>query len=165
MNRIYISLGTNIQREKHTKSGLKAMYDAFGQLELSPVYESESVGFDGSPFYNLVAGAITDKPLEWVCQTLKQIEKDNGRISSEKKFSPRTLDLDLLLFNDKVINVPVVLPRPEILYNAFVLLPLQDLIPDIRHPVVKKSYAELWQSFDKNTQKLWEIPFTWNEQD
>ncbi|MCY7296062.1 2-amino-4-hydroxy-6-hydroxymethyldihydropteridine diphosphokinase [Alteromonas sp. a30] len=165
MNHIYISLGTNIEREKHTKAGLDALFEAFGELELSPVYESESVGFDGNPFYNLVVGAKTEKSLVEVCHLLKKIEKENGRISSEKKFSPRTLDLDLLLFNDEVIKIPIILPRPEILYNAFVLLPLQDLTPHKSHPEVKKSYSELWKCFDKDSQKLWKIPFIWNGQD
>ena len=165
MNRIYVSLGTNIDREKHAKAGLRAMFDAFGELTLSPVYESESVGFVGSPFYNLVIGATTSKALGEVCRILKQIERDNGRISSEKKFSPRTLDLDLLLFNDLAIKQPIVLPRPEILYNAFVLLPLQDLIPQQCHPEVNKTYGELWKNFDKASQKLWPISFKWNLQD
>lgn len=165
MNQIYISLGTNIEREKHTASGLQAMYEAFGELTLSPIYESESVGFNGTPFYNLVAGAQTDKTLEEVSVILKQIERDNGRVSAEKKFAPRTLDLDLLLFNDAVIEQPIVLPRAEILYNAFVLLPLKNLIPDETHPVAGKTYRALWESFDNEAQKLWEIPFKWKKQD
>ncbi len=165
MNQIYISLGTNIDREKYTSSGLQAMYEAFGELTISPVYESESVGFNGNPFYNLVAGAKTEKSLEDVCRILKQIERENGRETSEKKFAPRTLDLDLLLFNDIVIEQPIVLPRAEILYNAFVLLPLYDLIPDETHPVADKTYRTLWESFDNKAQKLWEIPFQWKKQD
>ncbi len=161
MNQIYISLGSNIDKEKNTAAGLQAMQAAFGELKISPVYESESVGFSGSAFYNLVAAATTPLPLPEVCQILKEIERNNGRIVSEKKFAPRTLDLDLLLFNDLIIEEPIVLPRAEILYNAFVLLPLTDLIPNQVHPVAGKTYQELWNTYNKNSQKLWQIDFHW----
>ena len=163
MNQIFISLGTNIEREKHTSSGLNALQTVFGELQVSPVYESVAVGFDGSAFYNLVVGARTDKSLEDVCRILKEIERDNGRVKTEKKFAPRTLDLDLLLFNNEVTEEPIELPRPEVLHNAFVLLPLADLIPDELHPIVGKSYQALWQDFDKESQKLWQIDFHWQQ--
>lgn len=163
MNKIFISLGSNIDREKHTASGLRAMQKAFGELQVSPIYESESVGFNGSSFYNLVAVADTVLSLEDVCQTLKSIERDNGRVTSEKKFAPRTLDLDLLLFNDLVIQEPLALPRAEILYNAFVLLPLKDLVPNDIHPVAGKTYGELWEAFSNDSQKLWQIEFHWQD--
>ncbi|UAA38045.1 2-amino-4-hydroxy-6-hydroxymethyldihydropteridine diphosphokinase [Paraneptunicella aestuarii] len=161
MNQIYISLGSNIEREKHTRSGLDALQAAFGELQVSPVYESEAVGFDGSAFYNLVVGAQTDMQLEDICRLLKQIERDNGRVTSEKKFAPRTLDLDLLLFNDQVVDEPIVLPRAEVLYNAFVLLPLADIIPESVHPVAGKTYQALWNAFDNPSQKLWQVEFKW----
>ncbi len=114
MAQIYISLGSNVDREKHTRAGLQALHQSFGALQLSSLFESEAVGFDGKPFYNMVIGATTTKTMPEVAHLLKQIEADNGRVRGGKKFSPRTLDLDLLLYDDLVTDELVQLPRGEI---------------------------------------------------
>jgi 2-amino-4-hydroxy-6-hydroxymethyldihydropteridine diphosphokinase len=159
---IYISVGSNVDKEKHTKAGLQGMYQAFGELTLSSVFESESVGFEGNNFYNLVVKANTRLSITEVCRVLKQIEQDNKRQRGEQKFAPRTLDLDLLLYDRQVTNKPIELPRPEVLYNAFVLKPMAEIATDEIHPLVNKSYASLWQEYDKSLQKLWAIKFVWS---
>ena len=159
---IYISVGSNVDKEKHTKAGLQGMYNAFGELTLSSVFESESVGFEGNNFYNLVVKACTQLSISEVCRVLKQIEQDNKRQRSEQKFAPRTLDLDLLLYDRLVTTKPIELPRHEVLYNAFVLKPMAEIAADEIHPVVNESYANLWQNYDKNQQKLWSITFDWS---
>ena len=161
LHQIYISVGSNIEREKHTKAGLQAMYEIFGPLQLSRVYESEAVGFDGHNFYNLVVKAQTDKSIEQVCYALKSIEDQNKRQRGTEKFSPRTLDLDLLLYDSVVTSDPVELPRGEVLFNAFVLQPLAEIAAQDVHPQVGKSFATLWQEYDKSQQQLWPIEFTW----
>lgn len=162
---IYISVGSNVDKEKHTKAGLLGMYIAFGDLTLSSVFESESVGFEGNNFYNLVVKANTTLSIEQVCWVLKRIEQDNKRQRGEQKFAPRTLDLDLLLYDCQVTSQPIKLPRPEILYNAFVLKPLAEIAADEVHPVANKNYASLWQAYDKSQQKLWAINFDWSPTD
>jgi 2-amino-4-hydroxy-6-hydroxymethyldihydropteridine diphosphokinase len=147
---IYISVGSNVDKEKHTKAGLQGMYQAFGELTLSSVFESESVGFEGNNFYNLVIKANTMLSIAQVCSVLKQIEQDNKRQRSERKFAPRTLDLDLLLYDNQVMSQPIVLK------------PLAEIAADEVHPVVKQSYANLWQTYDKSLQKLWTIKFDWS---
>lgn len=159
---IYISVGSNVDKEKHTKAGLQAMYQAFGELTMSSVFESESVGFEGNNFYNLVVKVTTGLSIEEVCRVLKKIEQDNKRQRVEQKFAPRTLDLDLLLYDSQVTTKPIVLPRPEVLYNAFVLKPLAEIASDEVHPIVNKNYAKLWQEYDQSQQKLWAIEFNWS---
>jgi len=88
--------------------------------------------------------------------------KDNGRVHTDKKFCARTLDLDLLTYDSKVTTTPVVLPREEICYNAFVLWPLAELVPNDIHPETQETYAKMWQNFDKQKQQLWPIDFTWS---
>ncbi|WP_034474877.1 2-amino-4-hydroxy-6-hydroxymethyldihydropteridine diphosphokinase [Aestuariibacter salexigens] len=161
-HQIYISVGSNIERETHTQKGLDALFNEFGALTLSRVFESEAIGFKGDTFYNLVVGATTTRTVSQVCQCLKDIEHENGRVRGAEKFSSRTLDLDLLLYDKLVIDNPVELPRGEILYNAFVLQPLADIAPIEKHPIVDETYASLWQAFDKQTQRLWPIPFAWS---
>ncbi|RJG40084.1 2-amino-4-hydroxy-6-hydroxymethyldihydropteridine diphosphokinase [Motilimonas pumila] len=162
MARIFISVGSNVDREQHIRAGVKALYQAFDELEISSVFESEPVGFNGHAFYNFVVAASTELEVLAVVAILKQIERDNGRLAGDKKFAPRTLDLDLLLYDDLITEVGVQLPRGEIPHNAFVLWPLAELAPDRIHPELEQSYEKLWQAYDKSSQKLWKIPFIWN---
>ncbi|WP_415775996.1 2-amino-4-hydroxy-6-hydroxymethyldihydropteridine diphosphokinase [Shewanella oncorhynchi] len=161
MARIYISLGSNIEPEQHLQAGLKSLRAYFGPLRLSSMYESEAVGFSGTNFLNMVASAETDLNIAAVVAQFKQIEQNHGRLVGAKKFSPRTLDLDLLLYDHVVCETPVTLPRAEIVNNAFVLWPLAELAPELIHPVVDKSYASLWQEYDKESQRLWPVMFEW----
>ncbi len=161
MTRIYISLGSNIERERHIRAGLDALHAEFGELQVSRVFESEAVGFNGRPFYNLVVGADTELPLATLCQRLRAMEFAHGREPDAKKFAPRTLDLDLLLYGELVCETPLVLPRGEILTNAFVLWPLAELAPTFRHPIDGRTIGELWAGYDKASQRLDHIPFHW----
>jgi 2-amino-4-hydroxy-6-hydroxymethyldihydropteridine diphosphokinase len=158
VTQVFLGLGSNLDREKNIRAGLLALKDAFGDLKLSQVYESESVGFKGSNFYNLVVSLQTDLTIPELSDTLKKIEDNNGRLRTGPKYSPRTLDIDILTYGDFVgVEAGVELPRAEITENAFVLLPLAELAPHELHPALKKSYAELWASYDQNAQVLWKI--------
>ncbi len=160
MARIYISLGSNIEREAHTRAGIIALQQAFGELELSSVYESEAVGFVGDAFYNMIIACDSSDDVHTTNKKLAEIEDSNGRDRSGPKFSSRTLDLDLLLYDDLVLSENgLTLPRDEILKNAFVLWPLAEIAPGLTHPVVKKTYAELWQLFDKTKENIAPIEF------
>ena len=163
MAQIYISLGTNVNRQENVENALNALTQLLGSLTLSSLFESEAVGFDGTPFYNMVIGAVTDVSLTDLSQALKTIEYDNGRRPQAKKFSPRTLDLDLLLYDDIIAQQPAQIPRDEITENAFVLWPLAEIASSLVHPVVGKSYGELWQQYDKSKQKLYVVPLVWSE--
>lgn len=161
MATIYISLGSNIDREKNTRAGVLALKQAFGELVLSSVYESESVGFKGDAFFNMVIACQVDQPVHEANQILRGIEDLNGRDRSGPKFSSRTLDLDLLLYDDLQLDENgLKLPRGEILKNAFVLWPLAEIAPDIEHPEKKTSFAQLWDSFDKSKENLKPIKFS-----
>ncbi len=163
MTQVYLSLGSNLSREKNIIAGLDALAQQFGELQISRVYESESVGFKGSRFFNLVVGITTDKTIATLSETLKKIEDDNGRLRTGPKYSPRTLDIDILTYDNFIgVEAGVELPRGEILENAFVLLPLSELAPNAVHPICQKSYANLWQVYDKNAQSLWPIFFEWH---
>lgn len=162
MTRVYLSLGSNIDREHNIRAGLDALAAQFGEVHLSPVYESEAVGFDGAPFLNLVARIDTGLPLGELAGLLRDIEADHGRVRGDKKFASRTLDIDVLTYGDLTGLVDgVELPRDEILKHAFVLRPLADLAPQARHPVLGETYAALLARLDMSAQKLWQVPFSW----
>lgn len=162
---IYISLGSNVEREYHVQRGLNALAVAFDlpfeQLKLSSLFESEAVGFNGNAFYNMVIGITTSQSVEQVAIKLRAIEFSYGRTSNAKKFSPRTLDLDLLLYDDLIIDLPAQLPRNEINKNAFVLWPLSEVAPQVVHPIINKNYYTLWQNYDKNYQQLKIVDNCW----
>lgn len=160
---ILISVGSNIDRDYYIRASVDALNHYFDDVCHSSVYESEAVGFSGSPFYNMVVKARTCHSIEEVCRILKLIEKNHGRKHGEKKFCSRTLDLDLLTYDNKVTATPVTLPREEILYNAFVLWPLAELVPHHTHPETGLTYAAMWDAFDKQKQKLWPVNFTWSK--
>ena len=165
MPNVLVSIGSNIDRIQHITAALDALSDAFGALRLSSVYESEAVGFDGDPFYNLVAAFETPWSVAALSVFLREIEYANGRCRDDARFSARTLDIDILTWGDAVGVVDgVLLPREEILKNAFVLQPLAELMPEALHPVTGKSYSMLWNAYDKKTQKLWKVDFCWNGQ-
>jgi 2-amino-4-hydroxy-6-hydroxymethyldihydropteridine diphosphokinase len=160
MARIYISVGSNIEAEKNIRLATHALQDHYGKLILSSVYESEAVGFEGDNFLNLVAGVNTDEDVHTVAATLRKIEDDNGRDRSGPRFSPRTVDLDLLLYDDLILKEDgLELPRDEITKNAFVLLPLEEIAPQLIHPVSGNTMCDHWMSFDEESQKLWTIDF------
>lgn len=160
MARIYISIGSNIDAEKNIRLAVNALKEHYGKLILSPVYESEAVGFDGDNFLNLVAGVNTDEDVHTVVNILRKIEDENGRDRSGPRFSPRTVDLDLLLYDDLILKEEgLELPRDEIIKNAFVLLPLEEIAPQLIHPVSGNTMCDHWMSFDQDSQKLWPIEF------
>lgn len=157
---VYLSLGSNIDREHNIRSGLDALEAVFGELEISPVYESEAVGFDGDAFYNLVVGIRTAMTVAELTSCLKGMEKDHGRVRGEKKFASRTLDIDILTYGDAVGSIDgVQLPRDEILKHAFVLKPLVDLAPDGVHPETGEAYQEILKQSNFDAQKLWVVAF------
>ncbi|NVJ49346.1 MAG: 2-amino-4-hydroxy-6-hydroxymethyldihydropteridine diphosphokinase [Gammaproteobacteria bacterium] len=157
MPQIYVSIGTNVARERNLEIALRELTSAFGPLTISPVYQSEAMGFQGDDFYNLVAGFYSDWSIAQLNQCFKAIERLSGRDHSAPKFSDRTLDIDLLNYGDQICETPVVLPREEILYHAFVLQPLNDIAPNWLHPVTQQSVALMWQNFAQK-QRLNAIP-------
>ena len=162
MARVYLSIGSNIDRQRHISACLDALAQAYGELLLSSVYESEAVGFTGENFFNMVVGIETSVGVGELAAQLRRIEFDNGRRRRGAKFSARTLDIDILTYGDLVgIVEEVALPREEITQNAFVLWPLAEIAAQTLHPVCKRSYAELWSSYDKRRQRLWVVDFNW----
>lgn len=158
---VYLGIGSNVDRERHVLAALNALSERYELFAVSSVYESESVGFDGSPFYNLVVGIRTGESIATLSRFLKGLEVDNGRRPGMPKFSPRTLDLDILTYDDRVGVIDgVELPRGEILTNAFVLRPLAEIAPAVEHPEKNRTYQQLWAEYTGD-QKLWPIPFSW----
>ena len=147
---VYVGMGSNINAEQNIRNGIATLQERFGELAVSPVYESEPVGLTGDNFYNLVIGFDSDEPYEQITAALHEIEARFGRDRDQGYLQSRTLDLDLLLYGELVLEEGnLQLPRRDILQYAFVLKPLAELAGDKLHPVLKRSYNELWCTFDR----------------
>ncbi len=154
-SRVAVSLGSNSNAEANIKRAVKVLREKYGELTLSPVYQTASVGFKGDDFLNLVASFFTAEGVTNIVQTLKSIEQAMGRVESQAKYSSRTIDLDLLIVDDQIMNQDgVQIPRHEILHNAFVLKPLTDIHGELNHPVVNKKYAQLWQEMQPEADRI-----------
>ncbi len=156
--RAWLSLGSNIDPQRRIPAAIEVLREHFGELVVSPVYESEAVGFSGDNFYNLVVGIMTRLPATQLAQRLREIESAHGRVRGAEKFSSRTLDIDLLTYgNETIDDGGVQVPRDEILRYAFVLRPLSEVAPDERHPVTGLTYRDHWERFDATGQPLWRV--------
>lgn len=148
MPRVWISVGSNIDRERSVNSALRELHGQFGPLVVSPVYEAVAVGFDGDAFFNLVVGLDTESPPDALHAELRSIETHNGRERNQPGIASRTLDLDLLTYGLGVTQAGGKhLPRDEILRYAFVLGPLADVAPYERHPENGTTYLDLWAGY------------------
>lgn len=163
MPTVFVSIGSNIDRENNIRAGVSALKKQFGELLISSVYEAAAVGFKGDAFLNLMVAFETEKTATDVDTLLDHIEKENGRTIEQKKFNPRTLDLDLILYDDYISEDPdLEVPRSEITRYAFVLEPLAEIAGHLKHPLLNVRYDELWRDFDKQDLIQQRIDFSWN---
>lgn len=149
MPQAYVSAGSNIRPVENLRLARRELESRFGDLRLSHVYRNPPVGFDGADFLNMAVGFVTDiEPATINCE-LEKIHNLAGRSRSGDPFGPRTLDLDLLLYGDRVDSTESVrVPRSDILEYSFVLRPLVELAPDLVHPVAGRTLADIWSNFE-----------------
>ncbi|HUD43645.1 MAG TPA: 2-amino-4-hydroxy-6-hydroxymethyldihydropteridine diphosphokinase [Dokdonella sp.] len=143
MARAYLSLGSNIEPARNLCLAFEALRERFSAVALSPVYRSPAVGFDGADFLNAAAVIDSDLAPAALAGWLREQETRQGRRRGEARYASRPIDLDLLLYGDQVSEVPP-LPRPELASDAFVLRPMADLAPTLRHPSLGVDLATLW---------------------
>lgn len=159
---VALGLGSNISPTRHLTVALDALHQRYGHLQTSSVFESEAVGFHGANFLNMVVLLETEETLPEMAQFLKGIETANGRDLQAPRARGRSIDIDILLFDElQGAFGEITLPRPEITENAFVLWPLSELLPDTVLPGASASLAALWDAYDKSRQHLWPVDFSW----
>jgi len=155
MARAYLSLGSNVEPQRYLPAAIAALRERFGNITVSPAYRSRSVGFDGADFVNLAVGLDTDLSPQALNDWLHALEDRHGRRRDVPRYADRTLDIDIVLYDALVIDGPghLQIPRNE-LQHAFVLRPLADIAPQVRHPRNGMSMAELWAAFPAQREPL-----------
>ena len=152
---VFLGIGSNESPEKNLRLAVNELRSRYGEVTLSSVYRSAAVGFDGDDFLNLVVRLNSaDSPLS-ICNEIELIHNLAGRDRGSNKWEARTLDIDLLLYNDLVRDErPVRVPRGDVLQYSFVLWPMAEIAPDHVHPVTGKTLLQHWQEFDAASHPL-----------
>lgn len=147
--RAYVGVGSNIRPERHVPRALALLRAEFGDVQASSIYECPSVGFEGEAFHNLVVSFETDLEVDALVARLRAFEDACGRRRGPAVSPSRTLDLDLLLYGEiRSAGDGIELPRDDVLSYAFVLAPLAEIAPAVKHPVAQRTFAELWSEFE-----------------
>lgn len=140
MSRFHLSLGSNLDPERHLRAALRELRARFGELQVSSVYETAAVGFAGPPFWNLAAGLHADLDAGTLNEWLHALEAREGRVRGGARYADRTLDIDIVAVDGHTME------RPE-LRHAFVLAPLSEIAPDMCNTDGGDTVAELWDKF------------------
>ncbi|MCB1644656.1 MAG: 2-amino-4-hydroxy-6-hydroxymethyldihydropteridine diphosphokinase [Pseudomonadales bacterium] len=160
-HRVYLGLGSNLDPWRNLSAGLQRIEQHWELISVSGFYESAAIGFDGPAFINLVVAIETTETLPQLAARTRQIEIEFGRTPDCKKFSSRHLDIDILTFDELQGTFDgVELPRPEIFYNAFVLIPFAELCPGLILPSQTESLVSLQQNLPAS-QSIQKIQFDW----
>jgi 2-amino-4-hydroxy-6-hydroxymethyldihydropteridine diphosphokinase len=133
----YLNLGSNIEPEKNIPQAVKLLREIAKVESISSIWETKSVGYDGANFLNVCVLIITHlHPDELKNQILRPVENQVGRVRNENRYAPRTIDIDIVLFDETPHNL-------ETWNHAFVIVPLAELIPNFLHPLEGKSLVEV----------------------
>jgi len=144
----YLSLGSNVaDREKHLRDAIAQLGSAGKVVAVSSFYETEPVELTSQDWFLNCAVALetAETPVQLIAATLN-IEEKMGRKRVQKK-GPRTIDIDIVLFGDSVVQTPeLIIPHPKMHQRRFVLAPLAEIAPEARHPVLKRAVRELLEA-------------------
>lgn len=162
MNEAFISIGSNIgDRFQCLKDSIQALHshDEVSVVSVSSIYETAPVGYiDQADFLNVVISVTTELDAHELLATCQRIEHELGRVR-DVRWGPRTVDLDILLYNnDNIETESLIVPHPRMHERAFVLIPLLEIVPTAAHPVTGSQYSEeaavhddgvrVWQEVD-----------------
>lgn len=155
MPQVFVAAGSNIEPERHLAQAVRELRRRFPDIRFSPWYRNQAVGFEGDDFINLVAGFTTGLAVQEVVAELRAVEELCGRTRAAPKWAPRSMDLDILLYGDLICDTPgLKLPRPDLLKRPYMLGPMADLAPEVRHPTAHATIGELWARFDRSAHAM-----------
>lgn len=155
MARVYVAAGSNIDPQANLTHAQAELAGIFGALQVSPWYRNAAVGFTGEDFINFVFGFETALSVHDTQAQLREVEMRCGRPRNAPKWAARAMDLDILLYGDLVLHEPqLILPRPDLLLRPYMLGPLADIAPQLRHPTAGRTIARLWAGLNTNDHEM-----------
>jgi 2-amino-4-hydroxy-6-hydroxymethyldihydropteridine diphosphokinase len=149
--RVFVAAGSNLEPEKHLARARAEIRSSWPDAVFSRAFRNVAVGFDGPDFINLVLGFSTAQPLDAVITRLRDIETLCGRPRHAPKWASRSMDLDVLLYGDRVAKTSdCTLPRPDLVKRPYMLGPMAEIAPEVMHPTAGRTIGQLWREFDRD---------------
>jgi 2-amino-4-hydroxy-6-hydroxymethyldihydropteridine diphosphokinase len=159
---VLVAAGSNIDPAGNLRRALDALARHYPSLRASAAYRNRAVGFEGEDFLNLVVAFDTDEDVRTVIGRLHEAEALCGRPRDAPKWAPRAMDLDILLYGERVCDEPgLVLPRPDLVRRAYMLGPAAELEPSRVHPTLGVPLAALWREFPRDAHALEAVDLGW----
>lgn len=146
MSIVYLSLGSNIgEREAYINTAMKAIGYKIGNIQLkSKIYETQSWGYSGGNFLNMALQIFSVLSPEVILSHIRSIETELKRSRIAGEYSDRTIDIDILFYDETIVESKnLSIPHPQIQNRLFVLIPMMDIAPELKHPTLYKSITEL----------------------
>jgi 2-amino-4-hydroxy-6-hydroxymethyldihydropteridine diphosphokinase len=155
---VYVAAGSNVEPVAHLQRALAMLRERYPGLRRSRAWRNPAVGFEGDDFVNLVVSFSTDESPQRVLERLHEVEVACGRTRGVPRWASRSMDLDVLLYGDRVSHEPgLTLPRLDLVQRAYMLGPMAELAPELRHPTLGLTMRELWARFDSAAHPMREV--------
>jgi len=162
VTQVLVAAGSNVEPLVNLRRALDTLAAHYPALRRSTAYRNRAVGFEGEDFINLVVGFDTGDDVRTVMDHLHEAETLCGRARHAPKWAPRSMDLDILLFGDRVCDEPgLVLPRPDLVRRAYMLGPAAELAPATVHPTLGVTLADLWRDFAQGEHPMAAVDIEW----
>ncbi len=155
---LLVAAGSNVDPERNLRTAIDLLAARYPGLRCSRAWRNPAVGFAGEDFVNLALAFTTTDDVHEVIRHLQAAEAACGRERNAPKWAPRSMDLDILLYGDTVLEEPgLTLPRPDLVRRPYMLGPAAELEPGLRHPTDGRTLAELWAAFDAAAHPMQEV--------